>query len=402
MSRELILLAISMATWGVGEGMFYFFQPLYLQKLGASPVEIGAILGGVGVSMSLAHIPAGYLADRVGRKQVLIAGWLIGLSSAWIMALASSLLVFTIGLLSFSTTIFVLAPLYSYVTAARGKLSIGRTITLISASFNTGAILGPIIGGQIGDQVGLRQVYVIAACIFVVSTLMVFFIRPQPVEAGSKDKSLNALRLDKRYLLYLSIVFLAVFAMFLPQSLSSNFLQNERGLSLGQIGQLGAISSLGVVVLNLVLGQLDARKGFLLGQAAVGLFALLLWIGTGIPWFMAGYFLLGGNRTARSLASAHTREFVQQSNMGLAYGITETVSSAAIILAGPLAGYLYSLNPIWMYPVSLSLVVISILVGAAFFIFHSPKIIPPYNHPLAFGSDERLIPDTEIGPVKGE
>jgi predicted MFS family arabinose efflux permease len=402
MSRELNLLAISMATWGVGEGMFYFFQPLYLQKLGASPIEIGAILGGVGVSMSLAHIPAGYLADRVGRKQVLIAGWLIGLSSAWIMALAPSLLIFTIGLLTFSTTIFVLAPLYSYVTAARGKLSIGRTITLISASFNSGAVLGPIIGGQIGDQVGLRQVYVIAACIFAVSTLMVFFIRPQPVEARSEERTLNALQFDKRYSLYLSIVFLAVFAMYLPQSLSSNFLQNERGLSLGQIGQLGAISSLGVVVLNLVLGQLDARMGFILGQAAVGLFALLLWTGTGIPWFAAGYFLLGGNRTARSLASAHTREFVQQSNMGLAYGVTETVSSAAIILAAPLAGYLYSLHPIWMYPASLGLVMVSILVGAVFFISQSPNITPQYNHPTAYISEERIFPDAETEPMKGE
>jgi MFS family permease len=362
-----------MATWGVGEGMFFFFQPLYLQKLGASPVEIGAIFGGVGVSMTLAHIPAGYLADRIGRKPVLIAGWLIGLGSAWIMALAPSLLIFTIGLLTFSTTIFILAPLNSYVTAARGKLSIGRTITLISASFNTGAVLGPIIGGQIGDQMGLRQVYIIAASIFIASTLMVFFIRPQPVEVHSKERGLKELNFDKRYMLFLCLVFLAVFAMFLPQSLSPNFLQNERGLSLGQIGQLGAISSLGVVVLNLVLGQLDARKGFLLGQAAVGLFALMLWRGTGIPWFAAGYFLLGGNRTARSLAAAHTREFVEQSNMGLAYGITETVSSAAIILAGPLAGYLYSLNPVLMYPVSLSLVIGSILCGALFFITQYPK-----------------------------
>jgi MFS family permease len=391
-----------MATWGVGEGMFYFFQPLYLQKLGASPMEIGAILGGVGVSMSLAHIPAGYLADRIGRKQVLIVGWMVGLSSAWIMALAPSLLIFTIGLLTFSTTIFVLAPLNSYVTAARGRLSVGRTITLISASFNTGAVLGPIIGGQIGDQVGLRQVYIIAASIFIVSTLMVFFIRPQPLEARSKERGLKGLNFDKRYFPYLSIVFLAMFAMFLPQSLSSNFLQNERGLSLGQIGQLGAISSLGVVVLNLVLGQLDARKGFLLGQAAVGIFALSLWMGTGIPWFAAGYFLLGGNRTARSLASAHTREYVEQSNMGLAYGITETASSTAIILAGPLAGYLYSLNPILMYPVSLGLVIGSILCGVLFFMSQYPKTILQYNPPTAYFPEERGFPDTETETIKGE
>jgi len=402
MSRELILLAVSLATWGVGEGMFFFFQPLYLQKLGANPVEIGAILGGVGVSMSLAHIPAGYLADRIGRKQVLLAAWLIGLCSTWIMALAPTLTIFTIGLLTFSSTSFVLAPLNSYITAARGKLSIGRTITLISASYNTGAVLGPIIGGQIGDQVGLRQIYIISACIFIVSTLMVFFIRPQPVEARSTDRSLRVLRFEKRFILYLGIVFLAVFAMFLPQSLTPNFLQNERGLSLGQIGQLGAISSLGVVVLSLVLGHLDARLGFLLGQAFVGLFAFLLWRGNSIPWFAAGYFLLGGYRTARSLASAHTREYVQQANMGLAYGVTETASSAAMILSAPLAGYLYSINPTWMYPASTGLVITSIVGGAVFLFSQVSKPASLDNPPLGLAPEQSIFPEAETSPIKGE
>jgi len=312
------------------------------------------------------------------------------------------LLIFTIGLLTFSTTIFILAPLYSYVTAARGKLSIGRSITLISASFNTGAIIGPVIGGLVGDQIGLRQVYVIAGCIFIVSTLMVFFIRPQAIEVRSKDRALNALHLDTRYIIYLCVVFFAVLAMFLPQSLSSNFLQNERGLSLGQIGQLGTISYLGVVVLNLILGQGDARVGFLLGQAAVGFFALFLWIGTGFPWFMIGYFFLGGNRTSRSLASAQTRDFVHQSNMGLAFGITETVSSAAIILAGPLSGYLYSLNPIWMYPTSLVLVIISLICGTVFFPFRFPKTGSQDFTQTRAVPEEQVLAEVNPSTLKGE
>jgi len=69
MSRDLILIAISMFTWGVGEGMFLYFQPIYLQQLGADPVRIGAILGGFGLMMTISHMPAGYLADRLGRRR---------------------------------------------------------------------------------------------------------------------------------------------------------------------------------------------------------------------------------------------------------------------------------------------------------------------------------------------
>jgi hypothetical protein len=36
MKRDLILVAIAMFAWGLGEGMFLYFQPLYLEELGAN------------------------------------------------------------------------------------------------------------------------------------------------------------------------------------------------------------------------------------------------------------------------------------------------------------------------------------------------------------------------------
>ena len=363
MSRDLILIAISMFTWGVGEGMFLYFQPIYLQQLGADPVRIGAILGGFGLMMTISHMPAGYLADRLGRRPVMQAAWVLGVLATWIMALAGSLPIFVSGLLLYGVTMFVLSPLYSYVTAARGKLSVGRALTLISAAFNLGVVIGPVLGGYIGEVAGLRQTYFIAGWIFIVSTIVIFLIRPQPVDTPTPEMRGNAWLLNQRAFAYLGIVFLAMFATYLPQPLSPNFLQNQRNLSLSQIGQLYSMSSIGVVVLNLALGQLPARVGFMLGQAAVGLFALLLWQSSGLPWYLIGYFLLGGYKTARSLATAQMQEFVHQAKMGLSYGLTETVSSTAMILSPILAGYLYDLNPTWMYSVGVALVSVSILVN---------------------------------------
>lgn len=357
-----------MFTWGVGEGMFLYFQPIYLQQLGADPVRIGAILGGFGLMMTISHMPAGYLADRLGRRPVMQAAWVLGVLATWIMALAGSLPIFVSGLLLYGVTMFVLSPLYSYVTAARGKLSVGRALTLISAAFNLGVVIGPVLGGYIGEVAGLRQTYFIAGWIFIVSTIVIFLIRPQPVDTPTPEMRGNAWLLNQRAFAYLGIVFLAMFATYLPQPLSPNFLQNQRNLSLSQIGQLYSMSSIGVVVLNLALGQLPARVGFMLGQAAVGLFALLLWQGSGLPWYLIGYFLLGGYKTARSLATAQMQEFVHQAKMGLSYGLTETVSSTAMILSPILAGYLYDLRPTWMYSVGVALVSVSILVN----LFYSP------------------------------
>lgn len=364
MNRDLILIAISMFTWGLGESGFYSFQPLYLQQLGANPIDIGAILGAYGIAATLAHIPAGYLADRFGRKPIMVAAWILGAAATWIMALANGLTGFVTGMMLYGITLFVLAPMNSYITVARGKWSVGRAITLISATYNLGGIIGPLLGGALGERAGFRSIFLASAIIFVISTIFILFIRPQPVDRpASTEKGTNLLA-NTRYISFLFIFFLAAFAMYLPQPLAPNFLQNQRGLSLIQIGQLYSIGGIGIVVLNLILGQLEARLGFLIGQLAVGLYAVLLWKGTSLPWFAGAYFLLGGFRTARSLATAQIRSLVHQINMGLAYGLAETSSAFATILAPLLAGYLYERNPVWIFPLSAGIIVLSVLIGA--------------------------------------
>lgn len=372
-----------MFTWGIGEGMFFYFQPIYLKELGADPIRIGAILGGFGLMMVISHIPAGYLADRVGRKPVLVSAWVIGLVATWIMALATSLPIFIVGLFIYGFTMFVMSPLNSYITAARGRLSVGRAITLISASFNLGMVLGPWLGGQVGEQFGLRQNYVIAGFLLMISTIVILFLHPQPIERVSHAESYNGWLRAPRYWYYVGAILLAAFAMYLSQPLAPNFLVEQRSISLEQTGLLYSVTSLGVVLLNLILGSFPARTGFLIGQAAVGAYALILWQATGFPWYVLGFLLLGGFKTARNLGIAQVRELVPQATIGLAYGLTETVGGIAVILAPVLAGYLYTQQPTWMFALSAGLIGISILVSARFSPTPqaTPEKIPPVSSP---------------------
>lgn len=366
MSPDLVKLGLSLFLWGIGEGMFWFFQPLYLEQLGADPIAIGTILGGLAVSMTVAHIPAGYLADRFGRRPVIWAAWRVGMVAAWVMALAQTLPLFIAGLIAYGLTAFVMAPMNSYVTAARGKLSTARVITLTSTAYNLGAIIGPVTGGLIAERAGIRTIYFVAASLFVVSNIAVLFLRKQPTETALPEDENNRMRFQWRYLGFMGIVFLAIFSTYLPQPLSSNFLQNERLLDYSDIGQLGSISSMGVVFFNLILGQLDARLGFLLGQMAVAAFAFLLWRGSNLVWFQIGYFLMGGYRTTRSLAMAQVRELIPSSVMGLAYGMTETVIALATIAAPVFAGYLYAAQPVRIYIGGFFFIIVSMVVSVLF------------------------------------
>ena len=366
MNVDLILLSVSLFTWGIGEGMFIYFQPIYLQQLGANTMTIASVFSAFGLAMMVAHIPAGYLADRIGRKPLLVAAWVAGLLAAWCMALARTLPVFVTGMLLYGFTAFVSAPMNSYVTSARGKLSPVRVMTLVSAAFNLGAVIGPITGGWIGNRYGLQTVYLVSACIFIVSTAILLFLRRQPRDIHNPAAPPASLWQNTRLVSFLGIIFLTMFVMYLPQSLTPRFLQNERGLSLESIGLLGSAGSLGNSLLALLLGQFAARTGFLLAQVSVAAFSVLLWKGTGLPWYMVGYFLLGGYRSARSLIYAQIRPLIHPAQMGLAYGVAETFSSLAVMLAPLLAGLLYTRDPILVYPVSVGLIAVTLILSGIF------------------------------------
>jgi MFS family permease len=124
--------------------------------------------------------------------------------------------------------------------------------------------------------------------------------------------------------------------------------------------------ALGNALVSIFLGRFPPRIGYPISQALVGLFALLMWRGTGLPWFALGFFLLGGFRAARPLALAQARELIHDSQMGLTYGMMETVTSFIFILTPPLAGYLYERDPYLVYPITIGLILLSMLVSIIF------------------------------------
>ena len=184
------------------------------------------------------------------------------------------------------------------------------------------------------------------------------------------------------------IAFFSMFATYLPQPLTPNFLQDQRGISISQIGQIGAIGSLGNVVMNLTLGQLNARFAYVIGQAAVAIYTLLIWRGTGFPWYALAYFLLGGFRVSRSMVIAQVRGLIHGAQMGLAYGMTETINALPIILAPPIAGLIYDRVPEMIYPLSFGLIVISLFISWKY----APRTLPP-GDPVLDDTSAPGLPD---------
>jgi len=366
LNRNLIFIALSLLTWGFGEGLFFNFQPIYLKELGSDEQQIGLILGAFGAAMAITHIPAGRLADRLGRRPLLIYAWVTGLVSTIIMAAARELPLFVVGMIGYGLTAFVSSPLGSYVTAARGEIPVRTALAMTTATFNMGMVLGPWVGGIVSTLYDLRTVYFVAVGAFTLSLVCILFIKSQPIDSHDPDAPPIDLTQNRPLLSFFAMLALSIFAMYLAQPLTANFIRFERGLLLDQVGIVFAIGALGNAVLALSLSLINPRTGFILAQFFVGGFALLIWQTASLPWILLGYFLLGGFRAARPLAMAQARELVHNSQMGLTYGMMETIYAAVAIITPPLAGFLYKIDPAASYPIALVLIAVSVVSSFMF------------------------------------
>ena len=388
MTRDNRLLAFSLFCWGMGEGMFIYIQPLYLRQLGADPVAIGTILALAAAAVGLGHIPAGYVADRFGRKPVLLAGWVVGLIAVLVMFLAQDLWLFSAALVAYTFTGFVIAPIYAYATVARGQQSVQRAVTMVSSGFYAGTVISPALGGLIARLTSLRMVFGAAALAFVVSIVAMALITPQPrAEPASGQARYAALLRNRRFLGFLALIFAAATAMQVGLPLMPNFVVEVRGYDVGLVGLLGSANSLGVVVLQLGLGQRLPRRAYMLAQICLALSMALLLITTSEGWLFAVYFLRAGWYLSHSMAAAQVGRVVQPAESGLAFGMTETVSSAATIVGPLAAGLLYARGPMLPFIASLGLIALTLPLVWRFAPrrdAHSPERDAPARAPNSF------------------
>jgi MFS family permease len=208
--------------------------------------------------------------------------------------------------------------------------------------------------------------YFAAAAVFVLSTIVMFFLEPQPIDHHDPKAPPQKLIGNKHLIILTVVTTFALFSMYLAQPLTPNFLTEVRSLSLSEIGLLFTVGAVGNSLMAILFSRVEPRCGFIFTQVLVVLFALIIWKATLPPVFALGYFLLGGYRVSRPMALAQARELVHNSQMGMTYGIMETVGAVIIILAPPIAGILYEHDPMIVYPLAIGLIAISIVISYLF------------------------------------
>lgn len=150
MLRNRTLLAVSLAVCAAftGIGMVTPVRVLYAESRGASLAIIGAMASSYLVSNFLFQYPSGWLADRWGRKPMMMLSLFIQAGLSAVYLLISDPLMFVILRFAEGAAAAAFLPsaraLINDAIPARNR---GEAFGIFSAFFNTGFLLGPAIGG---------------------------------------------------------------------------------------------------------------------------------------------------------------------------------------------------------------------------------------------------------------
>jgi len=365
MNRDTRLVALALLLWGFGEGLFFHIQPLYIERLGANPVQIGGLLSAMSVVSAVTFLPAGVLTDRLPRKWLMWGGWVLGLAGTLLVGLARTWQGLIPGLLLYSFSAYCIPVINAYLAHAVGGRNLERTFTAVFAGYAAGGVISPTVGGWLAQATTMRTVYFAAAALFALSALTVLLVSPQPVASRvERDRRYRAL-LNGRFLRFALLSWLAFVAMYVGFPLAPNFLADVRGWDVARIGTLGSFQALGMTLLTYLLGHLgDGRRarGLVVGQVLVWGSALLLLLAGAFPMLALAYLLRGAYQGCRSLTEARATALGGEAERGLLLGATETTIAIANIVAPYAAGWLYAGDPAYPFVASLALIPVALLL----------------------------------------
>jgi len=367
-NRDTRLIALALLLWGFGEGLFLYIQPLYIEELGATPVQIGGLLSAMSVVSAVVFLPAGVLADRLPRKWVMWGGWVLGLSAVLLVGSAHTWQGLIPGLLLYALSAYCMPVINAYLAQAVEGRNLERLFTTVFAGYAAGGLISPAVGGWLAGVTTMRTVYFVAAAFFALSALTVLCTSQQPVPARVERGRRWRLLVNGRFLRFTVLVWLVFVAMYVGFPLTPNFLADVWDWDVGQIGILGSFQALGTTLLTLALGRLgDGRRtrALVVGQALIWGSALLLLLTGAFPMLALAYLLRGAYQGCRSLTQARATILGSEANRGLLLGATEMTIAVAQVVAPYMAGWLYAGDPAYPLLASLVLVPIALLLAVA-------------------------------------
>jgi len=179
--RNVVVLCIAQLLTMVGFSAYLSFVPYYVQELGAETYAeatrwLALFEGGSALAMMVASPIWGGLADRHGRKMMLLRATAAGAITAFLLGVArtpTQLVVIRVvqgalcGTVSAAMTMVATATPEEHLGVALGMM---QTVQFVAQA------VGPLVGGVAADALGYRAVFPISSALMAGAALLVLFL----------------------------------------------------------------------------------------------------------------------------------------------------------------------------------------------------------------------------------
>ncbi len=355
-NRAIATIILIQITEVLGFSLILPFLPLYAQKLGANPLQIGLILTSFSFFQFISAPIMGKLSDIYGRKNLLILSQLSTFISFIILAFAKTLPMIYLsrivdGLLGSNMTIT-----QAYLSDISKKNERSKVFALSGIAFGIGFMIGPAIGGFL-SQINFAIPALLAAGMSAISMIATKLLLKETIHNQQKIKFKLSLELfapanfqkyfqNKLIGPQLWIFFAYVSAHKLFSSNFALFINKTLGLNTKEIGfTLTYIGTTMVVLRGLIIPKLlnifkeEKVKNAGMVCLIVGLFLLMMINQKWMLYPVLTIFAFGSGLTRPLLMGAISKN-TNQNEHGLVMGLTSSLSSIAQIFAPLLGGFL--------------------------------------------------------------
>jgi DHA1 family multidrug resistance protein-like MFS transporter len=331
----------------------YFIRDLGVESKADQAFWAGIVLSAAGLTLAIFAPIWGILADRYGRKSMVVRSMIGGTIVMLLMSYVQTVQQLVVcrllqGMLTGTVTASV-ALVASVVPPRRGGFALG----MMQAGVMIGVCIGPLIGGVVADEFGYRIAFRVGALIILVGGLFAVygtresFTRPQR-EPGGMLSALRGLAIAHGFL---AAVFV-LFSVRLSNSIASpsfplivrDILGSEEKLNsiTGSIIAAAALSGAAAAALCGHFGDRWGHKRILIGCAVGGAAAsIATFFAHALPAMYAIRILFGfavagmlpaGNAIIHRVIAGH--------HLGKAYGVATSLSMMGFAVGPFLGGWL--------------------------------------------------------------
>lgn len=385
--RALLVFNAAMVVFGFGTGIIFNFLAPYLKSLGISESVIGLLVSLGAFGAMLVSMPGGKLADHFGPKvAILIFIGAVCAISALFPVLAFPAAAMSLYVAYGATNGLNMPSTTPYIYGTTKASNRGKGMSLYMITTYLGGIVGPVLGGYLADNYGMRAAFIacaiVCAAAFIVATKLPHTAPPSVASVKARRPVFNISDIMEMFKVkgFKGLVFRGVALQFLNGvsiTVLSIFVLYHLGLSKQSAGLVFGIASIAGLLTTPLGGYISdkiGRKypviiGCSIGAMCFSLvpMALLASPETRFPIICALEALQSaGFALSNPSVMALMSETMPRDRIGTGMGVYYTIATIGWVAGAPIAGAIFEINPMMPFAIGGLVTIISVLIFIRF------------------------------------